>query len=241
MGRVAPSPPGGGPRTRAVLVGVAAFLTGLTAGGLIPARGSADHSVANSSDAPTRTVEVDGGAVDTGPTHTTNGAPSGFAHSEAGAVAASAAFVATGQELLDMDPLAAEEAIREMAASASADDQVKDLLAKLASARTALGRGTGPIIYRQSVVAWRVEAYAPERARVAIWNVSVLSRDGVAPPQAGWAISTFDLVWERNDWRIWAETIAPGPAPILDDSTAPATSAQLDAALRGFADFGSEP
>jgi hypothetical protein len=148
--------------------------------------------------------------------------------------------VVTGQKLLDMDPLAAEEAIREMAASGTADDQVEELLANLATARTALARGTGAIVYRQSVVAWRVEAYAPERARVAIWNVSVLSRDGVAPPQAGWATSTFDLVWERDDWRIWAESISPGPAPILDDSTAPATSAQLDAALRGFTDFGAE-
>lgn len=241
MGRLAPSPPGGRPRVRAVLVGVAAFLTGLAAGGFMPGRGGADHAASDSTGAATRTVHVGGDAAGPGPIETTNGAPSGFAHSQAGAVAASAAFVSTGQELLDMDPLAAEEAIREMSASASADDQARDLLDKLAAARTALSRGTGPITYRQSVISWRVEAYAPERARVAIWSVSVLSRDGIAPPQAGWAVSTFDLVWERSDWRIWAESIAPGPAPILDDSAAPATSAQLDAALRGFTDFGSEP
>ena len=127
-----------------------------------------------------------------------------------------------------------------MSAADTADAQVTDVLAKLSAARAALSRGSGPIVYRQSVLAWRLEAFAPDRARVAIWNVGVLSRDGIAPPQASWAISTFDLVWERGDWRIWSEAISPGPAPILDDSTAPATSKQLDAALTGFTDFGAE-
>jgi hypothetical protein len=73
---------------------------------------------------------------------------------------------------------------------------------------------------------------------VAIWNVGVLSRDGVAPPQAGWSTSVVELVWERGDWRVWGETVTPGPTPIADDSDAPATSADLAVALDGFTDFG---
>jgi hypothetical protein len=164
--------------------------------------------------------------------------PTGFANTEDGAVASAAAFVTSGQRLLDMDPLAAEKAVREMSAAASADAQVKEIVGKLASAREVLAPGTGPIVYRQSAIAWKLEGFTPSRTRVAIWSVSVLSRDGVAPPQAGWSISTLDLLWERGDWRVWSETISAGPAPTLDDSTEPATSAQLDAALMGFTDFG---
>lgn len=169
-----------------------------------------------------------------------HGVPAGFARAADGAVAAAAAFVCTGQSILDMDPLSAEEAVRQMAATSAADQQVADTLAKLRAAREALAGGTGAIVYRQAAIAWRVEAFSPDRARVAIWSVGVLARDGVAPPQAGWATSTFDLVWERGDWKIESEVIVPGPAPILDNSAAPATASQLIASLQGFTDFGSK-
>lgn len=180
------------------------------------------------------------GSVDgPGPSRVDYGVPAGFRRTADGAVAAAASFVTTGQALLDMDPLAAEDAIRQMASVKTVDAQVADVLGKLRFVRTELADGKGPIVYRQAVIAWRVDSFTSERASVAIWNVGVLSRDGVAPPQAGWAVSVFDLVWERGDWKIDRETVTPGPAPILDNSAAPATAAQLTASLRGFTDFGS--
>ncbi|HVT77858.1 MAG TPA: hypothetical protein VHD87_12570, partial [Acidimicrobiales bacterium] len=162
--------------------------------------------------------------------------PEGFPRSEDGALAAATRYVTTGQMLLDLDPLAAENAIRQMASTTTADQQVSETLAKLAATRQALSDGTGPIRFTQSVLARRVDAYPPTRARVSVWNVGVLSRLNVAPPQASWSTSTLDLVWETGDWRIRSETITPGPAPMLDASAAPATSAELDAALTGFDD-----
>lgn len=181
----------------------------------------------------------DGGAGDSRVPAAVNGAPANFDHSERGAVDAAGAFVCTGQALIDMDPLASEEAVRQMAAGATADTQVREMSSRLDAARQALAKGSGPIVYRQASLAWRLDGYAPDRARVSIWNVGVLSRQGIAPPQASWSTSTFDLVWERDDWRIWSETVTPGPAPLLDNSSAPATSAQLTSALDGFIDFGS--
>lgn len=176
-----------------------------------------------------------------GPSRVQHGVPAGFGQTSEGAVAAAASFVCTGQAILNMDPLAAEQAIREMASSTSADQQVADALTKLRAARAALAGGSGPVIYRQAAIAWRVENFSTDRARVAVWNVGVLVREGVAPPQAGWAISTFDLVWERDDWRVLDETVAPGPAPILDNSAAPSTAIQFTAMLQSFTDFGSHP
>jgi hypothetical protein len=172
-----------------------------------------------------------------GPTGIVDGIPSGFARTREGAIAAASAYVTTGQPLLDLDPLSAERAVRRLAASAHADRFATETLEQLRSARAALAEGRGPIVYRQAVVAYRVDAFDPDRARVSIWNVGVLTRDGVAPPQAAWATSTFDLVWEEGDWRIWAEAVVPGPAPILNNSAAPATTRQFMGALEGFVDF----
>ncbi len=171
--------------------------------------------------------------------HVEHGVPSGFDRTTDGAVAAAASYVCTGQSILDMDPLSAEEAIRQMAAAGTADQQVDDMLTKLRAARDALAAGKGDTVFRQAAIAWRVESSTPDRASVAIWSVGVLARDGVAPPQAGWATSTFELVWERDDWKIESEVIVPGPAPTLDNSTAPATASQFVTSLQGFSDFGN--
>lgn len=172
-----------------------------------------------------------------GPTRIADGIPSNFARTREGAIAAASAYVTTGQPLLDLDPLSAERAVRRLAASAYADRFAAETMDQLRSARAALAEGRGPIVYRQAVVAYRVDAFDSHRARVSVWNVGVLTREGVAPPQAAWATSTFDLVWEEGDWRIWAEAVVPGPAPILNDSAAPATTRQFMGALEGFVDF----
>ncbi len=143
--------------------------------------------------------------------------------------------------MLDLDPADVERAVRTLAASESADAQVADIEAKVSAARQALVGGRGPIVFHQATVAVRVDGFNPAQAGVSVWNVGVLSRDGVAPPQAGWAISAFELVWQRDDWKIGSETVTPGPAPIPNDAVAPATSAELTSALAGFHDRPATP
>ena len=227
----------GSARTRARWpVVAAAFVSGLAVALLVP-RPNADSATAGPSEDAEHAAE---GRAQARPTPVVReGVPRGFERSESGAVAAAASFVCTGQALLDMEPFSAEEAVRELSATASADELVRRHLSQLEAAREVLSPGTGPIVFRQSAIAWRVEAYDDDRARIAIWSVGVLSRDGVAPPQASWSTSVVELVWERDEWRVWGESITPGPTPILDDSDAPATSAQLDDALAGFTDFGA--
>jgi hypothetical protein len=158
----------------------------------------------------------------------------GFAPTREGAVAAAVAFVTGGQALLDMDPVEAEQTVREQATAATADDQIADLRRLWATIHLALEGGTGPVRYWQAALATRIDHFAPPRARVSIWHVGVLSRAGIAPPQAGWAVSVVDLVWERDDWKLEHEAVTAGPAPMLDASAVPVTSEQLDAALDGF-------
>lgn len=213
---------------------LAAFVSGLAVALLLPARSDSE------SDQPASDTEASGATPGhAGPDHRDNGSGAGFDRTRDGAVVAAAAFVCNGQALLDLDPLAVEEALREVSASSSADGIVVRHLEQLEGVREVLSAGSGPIVFRQSAVAWRVEAFDEDRARVSIWSVGVLSRDGVAPPQSGWSTSVVELVWERDSWRVWGETVTPGPTPIADDSDAPATSAQLSVALEGFTDFGA--
>ncbi len=236
-----PAPAGAGlpARVVAVLCSVALLAgVGLHASltGGDPENGESGRAAATPAQGSDARPEAPPAVAPAGPTRTEHGVPSGFSRSEQGAVAAASAYVCTGQALLDMDPLAAEQAVRHMAAADTADEQAARVLDQLAQARQALAAGVGPITYRQGVISWRVDAYSQDEARIALWYVGVLSRQGAAPPQAGWATSTLDLVWERGDWKVAREGVVPGPAPILDDSTAPATTGLFDAALDGFID-----
>jgi hypothetical protein len=179
--------------------------------------------------------------IDAGPVGVASGIPVGYARTREGAVAAAVAYVSTGQAILGMAPAEVETAVRRMATGDAGEAILADTHARLAAARAALEGSDTPIEYRQAALAVRVDAFSQERARVAVWNVGILSREGVAPPQAGWAISTFDLAWERNDWKVAAETIEPGPAPVTNAAVAPATSAELRRRLVGFAAYGSRP
>ena len=169
-----------------------------------------------------------------GPRQFIDGIPSGFARSDEGARAAAVMYVLSGQRLLELAPTQLGPAVRSMAATGSADAQIKDAEQQLRAVREVLAAGTGATRYLQAALASRVDAFTPERARVSVWSVGVLSRTGVAQPQAAWTTSIFELVWDRDDWKIWNETITAGPAPQLNAGAKPTTAEQLDLALNGF-------
>lgn len=176
-----------------------------------------------------------------GPEGSRAGIPFGFARSHVGARAAAVSYVMTGQTLIDMPPTRVTDAVQMMAAAASAYRQVDDANEELGQLRDVLAEGSGPIRYLQSVLATRIDAFSRNRARVSVWSVGVLSRFGAAQPQAGWTTSTFELVWERGDWKVWSENIAPGPTPSLNAGAAPASSRELDRALNGFTPWEATP
>lgn len=230
------SPPRDRRVLRAVAVVVTAFVVGMAVPGLV-GNGTGSATTARPAAAP-------GGAANgagPGPTEFRGGIPVGFAHTGEGARAAAAAYVVTGETMLDLAPTRVEDAVRTMAASGSADAQVTELQGRLADIRELLAGGTGPTRYLQVVLATRIDGFTPERARVSVWSVGVLSRDGAAPPQAGWTISAFELVWERGDWKVWSETVTAGPTPELNAGAPPATARELDTALHGFSPWGSRP
>ena len=161
------------------------------------------------------------------------GVPVGFAHSRAGVTAAAVSYVRLGEVVLNAAPSDAETVLRRVASRDAADAFVAQEQAGFAQLREALARGTGTAHLRVGVLATRVEAFSPGRARVALWRVAVLSREGMTSPGEQWATVTYELVWEAGDWKIWSETSAAGPSPAAADAR-PASPSALEAALSGF-------
>jgi hypothetical protein len=168
-----------------------------------------------------------------------DGATAGFDRIEAGAVAVAVGLVTNGQALIDLAPTQLNEAVRRYATDETADGQIDDLAAELGSLRDVLANGQGRIRYLQAVLATRVEAFSVQRARVSVWSVGVLWRTGAADPQAGWTTTTFDLVWENQVWKVWAETTTSGPTPAPNGGAAPVDADELDRLLVGFDAWGT--
>lgn len=209
------------------------FLAGMAARGALGDRGATRTQEASTTPAADR--------AGPGATREVHDAPAGFAATRQGASAAAIAYTATlSQRLLYLEPPAAEAAVRAIAARASADTLVADAAAGLRAAREPLAQGSGATWWAVRPLALKIDAYSPQRARLSVWLVRVLSRQGVVVPQSSWVTETVELVWEDDDWRLWSDTSTPGPTPVLDGSDMPATAAQLDAELTGFELVGTE-
>jgi hypothetical protein len=142
-------------------------------------------------------------------------------------------YVQLGNVLLAADSDTTAAALRRVSSRAAGSAFVDSELAQFGELRDALARGSGPSQLRVGVVATRVDAYARDRARVRLWRVAVLSRDGMTNPGEQWATVTYDLVWEHDDWKIWSESVTAGPSPSPTDAQL-ATPRELETSLAGF-------
>ncbi len=222
-------------RTRITLAAVAGAVVVLAAGQLLLPGSRQTHdaavpvvaapAVAASSPPPTLVATTRAGV-----TTTVAGVPTGFAHDRDGAKAAATAFAQTYATLVALDQAGAVAAKRAMASSASADQLVAAMTSKLATLRKVWP--VGAISYRVAPLAVRVRMDGPDAASADVWYVGVVAGRGI-PTYEEWVTQSFTLVWERDGWRIAAESDAPGPRPDPGRQS-PATPAELDARLAGF-------
>lgn len=154
--------------------------------------------------------------------------------SRANAVTAATVYVRLGQHIFDLPPDQRAAALRAIASRSAAEGYVATQAAQLAELDGVAQRGSGPLTWNVSVLATRLDAFTPTRARVSVWRVGVLSIEGLTAPLSEWTIVTYELVWERHAWRIWSETQAPGPTPMGHPEETPSTPGQMRAALDGF-------
>lgn len=170
-----------------------------------------------------------------GPALGVAGLPAGFARTRDGARAAGLAYTATvSQRVLYFDDEQTAAALESIAANAARDTFVADTIRQLEAARAPLSAGSGTAWWLVRPLAWKIEAYTPDRARIAVWLVRVLARPGVVVPQSSWVTETVEVVWERGDWRLWSTATQPGPTPILDGSDLAESATEFDAALLDY-------
>jgi len=221
--------PPGAVRPRTVLVAcLVAALLGAGARGAVAARAPALARVARV------------GTV--GPRAEVDGLPAGFARSRDGAVAAATTYVRDGQRLVDLPDADRIVALRSIASRASTDAYLAQARAELAELDGIAARGQGPLTWDVAVLATRTDAYTDQRAQVAVWRVGILSIGGLTAPLAEWTTVVYDLVWERDDWRIWSETQTAGPTPMGHPDEPPSTPDQLRTDLAGFTRYpGPDP
>jgi len=168
--------------------------------------------------------------------------PVGFARTRAGAVAAATTDIRQGQRLYGLSSTARVAALRAMASPDAADAYVAAQTPQLAELDAIAARGAGHLTWDVAVLATRLDAYTPSRARVTIWRVGILSIFGLTAPLAEWTTDAYELVWQDGDWRVWSETQTPGPTPLGHPSESPSTPEQLRLALAGFDRYpGSDP
>jgi len=177
-----------------------------------------------------------------GPRAQVDGLPAGFARSRGGAVAAATTYVRDAQRLFDLPDVDRTAALRSIASRAATDAYVAQSRAELAELDGIAARGQGPLTWDVAVLATRTDAYTDQRAQVSVWRVGILSISGLTAPLAEWTTVAYELVWERDDWRIWSETQTAGPTPIGHPDDPPSTPEQLQTDLAGFTRYpGPDP
>jgi len=82
--------------------------------------------------------------------------------------------------------------------------------------------------------------YSPEHARVAIWNVGVMTSSvGVVPPS--YSTTTCTLRWIDGDWKISDASVTSGPTPPSSEALPPAQAVAFTAAAGQFRSYRDVP
>jgi hypothetical protein len=187
--------------------------------------------------------------AEVGPRQVQHGVGVGYAHNEQGAVAAAANYTRVLSSELILDESSRRAAIDTLAAPEARARLQKTFDQAVASLRKGLGVGGAAaqgtqVLLRATPVGWRVEAYGPTAAKVAIWVTSVGGSvggsGGPVPVREGWGTTTVQLRWAGGDWKQVAATTTDGPVPIAD--VAPPTAApELIGKANEFKEFTYAP
>ena len=167
--------------------------------------------------------------------------PVGFSRNEGGAVAAATVFATASQRWLYFTDDEIRAAVEQIATPAAAERLAEDVVAEVAVTRERLGASPGRVWWLARPLAWEVEVFDKDEARVSVWVVTVLSAAEVAAPQSEWMTVTVDLEWRTGDWHVDSVRDASGPTPMTGPNDRPWNAEPFDDALSGFTRVDGEP
>jgi hypothetical protein len=177
--------------------------------------------------------------VSPGPHDSESGVPTGFAHSQAGAVAALLNYgSALGDPRVLLDPRRRGEVLSVVATQRySATFEGRGAAALDAVRNRPLGQSLAAgarTAYFATPVAYRVVSYSSAQAVVEGWGVSVVGNEDGLDPQATWGKTLTTLRWQRGDWRVDAVESKDGPTPSLAEGQEPSRAPDFFARLDGL-------
>ncbi len=183
--------------------------------------------------------------------------PVGYDQSEAGAVMAATTYLAVLQQLLLEDPTVRQGALERIATTGTGT-LIAETLAAMAAFDTSIADGqarTGNIsptpaadpgsgvvtsFVREIPVAYQLAQYTPERARIEVWSLAVVLIAGISDLTEVWSTNTVELVWDRDDWRVWSWSRTPGPVP-TPSSITPDTPTAILTRIGGWTGYQHVP
>jgi hypothetical protein len=156
-----------------------------------------------------------------GPTRVVNGVPVGYAHTEAGAVAAATNFLMVVDGPLVTQPDKYRSAIDTLAAPEEHGKLQQNAAGNTANLRSVISYAQQghTVVYRSVPLAYRVSRSSNDSVQVSIWAEALLAVDGILSMRETWATTTLMVMWASGDWKL-ADIAAPtapsfGPAPTM--------------------------
>jgi len=206
------------------LIAIVAVVTLIVGAGIgFAARGASVESATPERAIPS-TTDADG------PTRWEAGVPVGFAHTEAGALAAARTMSNQINTLFAMNDIDRAAAMRRYAAEARAEVLVARLDELAASFGKIAAIAPDPEVV-SAVVRGAVDTYDDQRARVTLYLCQILVSDAMQVPMLTFLTGRYELVWEDDDWRVWSVLDTPGPTPLVSPDADPTDTANFRAAL----------
>jgi hypothetical protein len=180
-----------------------------------------------------------------GPRRLQHGVPVGYAHNDAGAVAAATNYVTVLSSSIILDRDKRHAAIGVVAAPEARARLQRTFDQAVASLAKGLGVPAGAVddgkvVLRAIPVGWRLERYDDRRARVAIWATGVAGTLAGVPVQEGWGTTTVNLRWVGGDWKQLDTKTTDGPVPIADPAT-PTAPSELIPKAQEFKEYTYAP
>ena len=213
---------------RSTVIGIAVVAT-LTFVGL-RALASRDGSTA-AEDAPQVTAPVRPSTVVPTPVTTDErGVPGGWSHDAEGAVRAAVSAVRITGPIARAGFITRSDMIATIASERYGPTLARESASQLSEMSMILGTASipaGDLVWSELPLTATV-VLAGDAARVEVWSVLVIGVLDVGAPRQAWRTVTVDLIWEDSDWKIDGWSALPGPTPLLDATTAIATTQEIN-------------
>jgi len=222
---------GKAPRRRGLLLACAAtLLVGFLAG----------HALSPSSGGDRAATPAKAGAA-----RSLAGVPVSFPDSPAGAAQAVAAY----QRAFASPAILREGVLQSRIEAVATPDYAATMLA--ANSPGAERLAAGPIgagvrrgvqtLYSAIPIGYRVESFAPDRARVLTWGFTMLGNASLVEPAAYFGLTHTELVWTEGRWRIAETRGGFGPTPKLATKPGPLGAYGVIDLARGLESYELAP